>query len=280
VKLRLRPTDEEQKRLTKRYTENPEAHQLYLKGTYYWNRRTGEMLKQATEYFQQAADKDPGYALAWAGLASCYAVYSAFELHSPRDSAPKAKEAASRALALDETLAEPHAALGHVKTGYDWDWSGAEREFKRAIELNPSYSLAHSWYSQCLEARGRLDDAIAESKRAQEVDPVSLTASALAGRTLCFARRYDQAIEQLRKTLEMDPSFLRAHWYLSMAYEQVGRYGEAIAESQKALSLSGGEAGVLAVLGHAYAVSAIPGQIKNDVVAHVYRGSKNQADRG
>src|SRR5262249_23097190 len=133
-----------------------EAHQLYLKGRYYWNRRTAETLKRAGEYFQQAIDKDPGYALAWAGLADCYAV-SAYDLLPPREAIPKAKEAASKALALDDALAEAHAALGFVKNHYDWDWPGAERELKRAIELNPNYATAHQWYSSHLEATGRMD---------------------------------------------------------------------------------------------------------------------------
>ena len=240
-KLRLRPTGEEQKRLTKRYTENAEAHQLYLKGRYYWNRRTTETLKRGAEYFQQAIDKDPGYALAWAGLADCFGLYGAFEVLPPRDAAPKAKEAAGKALAIDDTLAEPHAALGLVKATYDWDWSEAEREFKRAIELSPNYPNAHYNYGGRLVATGRLDEAIAESKRAQEADPLSLIAGAVAGRNFYFARRYGQAIEQLRKTLEMDPNFLRAHWFLARAYEQAARHQEALAECKKALSLSRGE---------------------------------------
>jgi len=255
-KLRLRPTGEEQKRLAKRYTENPEAHQLYLKGRYYiWNRRTPGLLKRAVEYFQQAIEKDSGYALAWAGLADCYALYSVYSVLPPREAAPKAKEAAGQALAVDETLAEAHAALGYVKTTYDWEWPSAEREFKRAIELNPNYATAHIWYAGYLEATGRLDEAVAEAKRAQEVDPLSLIVSALAGRAFYFGRRYDQAIEHLRKTIEMDPNFPRAHWFLGMAYEQVGRHEEAIAESQKALSLSEGEPELLGLLGQVYAVS-------------------------
>ncbi|MBI1791252.1 MAG: protein kinase [Acidobacteria bacterium] len=254
-KLRLRPTGEEQKRLTKRYTENPEAHQLYLKGRYYWNRRTTETLKRAAEYFQQSIDKDPTYALAWAGLADCYALYGAYGVLPPTEAAPKAKEAANRALVLDDRLAEPHAALGLAKTVYDWDWSGAEREFKRSIEINPSYATAHYWYSICLGATGRLDEAIVGSKRAQEADPLSPNIGTAAGDMFYFARRYDQAIKQYRKTLDMDPNFPRAHWFLAMAYEQVGRHEEAVAEAQKAVSLSAGEPGLLGELGHAYAVS-------------------------
>src|SRR5262249_25571769 len=153
--------------------ENTEAYQLYLKGRYLWNRRTGETLKRATDYFQQAIARDPGYALPWAGLAACYAVYGFYEVLPPGQSAPKAKEAANRALAMDGTLAEPHAAaLGYVKQRYDWDGPGAEREFKRAIELSPNDATAHYWYANVLAEMGRMDEAIAEAKRGQEADPV------------------------------------------------------------------------------------------------------------
>jgi serine/threonine protein kinase/Flp pilus assembly protein TadD len=253
-KLHLRPSGEEQKRLAKRYTENPEAHQLYLKGRYLWDRRTGETLKRATEYFQQAIDKDPGYALAWAGLADCYAVYSFYDVLPPREAAPKAKEAAIKALGLDDRLAEPHAALGYVKTSYDWDLPGAEQEFKRAIELNPNYATAYYWYAQTLAGR-RWDEAIAEAKRAQEADPLSLIAITITGQMFLGARLHDQAVDQLRKTLEMDPNYYFAHLLLGMAYEQVGRQEEAIAELQRAAGLSGGQTSALGALGHTYAVT-------------------------
>jgi serine/threonine-protein kinase len=254
-KLHLRPSGEEQKRLAKRYTENPEAHQLYLKGRYLWNRRTPETLRQATEYFQRARDKDAGYALAWAGLADCYAVYPTYDLLPPKEAVPKTKEAADRALALDDTLVEAHTALAYVKALYEWDWQGAEREFKRAIVLNPNYANAHNWYSLYLEATGRLDDAIAEAKRAQEADPLSLISYVAAGQAFYFARRSDQATEQLRMALEMEPSFYLAHWLLALVYEQERRYEDAIAEDEKALSVSGGAPRALSVLGHAYAMS-------------------------
>jgi TolB-like protein/Tfp pilus assembly protein PilF len=254
-KLRLRPMGEEQKRLAKRYTESPEAHQLYLKGRYLWNRRTGETLQRAAEYFQQAIDKDPAYALAWAGLADCYAVYAFYGVLPPRETAPKAKEAASRALALDETLPEPHAALGYMKDRYDWDWAGAEREFKRAVELNPNYATAHYWYANLLDNTGRLEEAITEAKRAQEADPLSLVASAAAGHALSIAGRYDQAIEQVRKALEMDQNFPLAHAYLALFDTQAGRHEEAIAEAQKAVSLSARASLALGMLGHAYAAA-------------------------
>jgi TolB-like protein/Tfp pilus assembly protein PilF len=252
-KLRLRPMGEEQRRLTRRYTENPEAHQLYLKGRYLWNRRTGDALRQAAEYFRQSIDKDPTYALAWAGLTDCYVLSSFYSGLPPKEAASKAKESARRALALDDTLAEPHAALAYVKTFYDWDWPGAEREFTRAIELNPNYATAHHWYGLYLDAVGRPDEGIAEVRRAQEADPLSLTISTTAGAAFFMARRYDQAVEQLHKTLEMDPNFPGAHLWLGLVHEQMGRGEEAIAELQKAASLSGGEPAELGLRGHAYA---------------------------
>jgi serine/threonine protein kinase/tetratricopeptide (TPR) repeat protein len=254
-KLHLRPTGEEQKRLAKRYTENPDAHELYLKGRYYWNRRTAATLTRATEYFHEAIDRDPGYALAWAGLADSYAVYSFYDLAPPSEASPKAKEAASKALGLDDRLAEPHAALGYIKTTFDWDWAGAEREFRRAIELNANYAMAHSWYSYQLGAVGRFDDAFVESKRAQEADPLSLIISSIDGNTLYFARRYDRAIAQLRKAIDIDPNFPLAHFYLGLAFLQLAKNQEAIEEYQKALNLSGGQTMMRSALGHAYAVS-------------------------
>jgi tetratricopeptide (TPR) repeat protein len=188
-------------------------------------------------------------------LADTYVISAAYDVFPPGEAGPKAREAAGKALALDDTLAESHKALAVVKTFYDWDWPGAEREFKRAIELNPHDESAHSIYSNYLEATGRLDDAIAEAKRAQDADPLSLVASAFAGRALYNARQYDQAIEQLRKTLEMDPNYARAHWILGMTYEQLAKYQDAIGEFQKALSLSSGESSTLGALGHVYASS-------------------------
>jgi eukaryotic-like serine/threonine-protein kinase len=252
-KLHLRPTGGEQKRLAKRYTENPEAHQLYLKGRYLWNRRTGGAIKRAAEYFRQAIDKDPTYALAWAGLTDCYVLDSFYSGLAPKEAASKAKEAAGRTLALDDTLAEPHAALAYVKTIYDWDWPGAEREFKRAIELNPNYATAHHWYCLYLVAAGRPDEAIAEVRRAQEADPLAPTLRSTAGVVFYQARRYEQAVEQLHKALEMDPNFPGGHLWLGLVYEQMGRSEEAIAELHKAASLSGGEPPDLSLQGHVYA---------------------------
>ncbi len=262
-KLRLRPTGEEQKRLTRRYTENPEAHQVYLKGRYLWNRRTGQTLRRAAEYFQEAIGKDPNYALAWAGLADCYALYSFYGVLSPKEAFPRAKEAAAKALEIDNTLAEAHASLIWPKISYDWDWPGAEREFKRANELNPNYAIAYNFYQGLLLAVGRPDEAVTVAKRAEELEPLSPIMGSVVGRNLYFARQYDQSIEHLRRVLDIDVNFPPAHLYLGWAYEQKGMFEEAIAEFQKGSSLSGGEPTMVGALGHAYAVSGQKGRAQN-----------------
>jgi TolB-like protein/Tfp pilus assembly protein PilF len=265
--LRLRPTTDEQRRLTKRYTENPEAHQLYLKGQFYWNRRTGQTLQRAAEYFQQAIDKDAGYGLAWAGLADCYALYGFYGVGSPREAAPKAKEAALTALRIDDTLAEAHSALGWIKMDYDWDWAAAQKELKRAIELNPRAGLPRARYGSYLERMGRVDDVIVEFKRAQETEPLSLIVSSVVGRGFYYARQFDRAIGELEKSLELDPNFAQTHLYLGWAYEQKARYEDAIAEFHKGVTLSGGESEMAGALGHAYAVSGKQGEAEKTLVA-------------
>jgi serine/threonine-protein kinase len=255
LKLKLSSADEN--RLTKRYTENPEANELYLKGLFYWNKRTGDGAKKAIEYFQQAIEKDPNYALAYAGLADVYPALTFFADTPPQESFPKAKAAAKRAVELDETLAEAHTSLAATLFYYDRNFPEAEREFRRAIELNPNYATAHHWYGLTYLARmERFDEAIAELKRAQELDPLSLVISADLGNTYIQAHQYDKAIEQLRKTIEMDQSFYFAHWQLGVAYEMKGDFQNAIAEYQKARQLND-DPWVLALLGH---VSAATGR--------------------
>ncbi len=254
-KLHLRPNGEEQKRMVKRPTENTEAYQLYLKGRYCWNRRTADMLKKANEYFQQAIDKDPSYGLAYAGLAESYALFNIYEVLPPSESCPKAKAAAMKALEIDEALAEPHATLGWIKVTYDWDWPGSEREFKRALEINPNDATARQWYGEYFEATGRLDEGIAWRRRSVEADPLSLINNTVLGEDLYYARRYDQAMDELRKTLDLDPSFAQAHLYLGYVYEQKGVFPEAVAELQQALSGSGDGPRYVSALGHAYAIS-------------------------
>jgi TolB-like protein len=254
-RLGLQPTSEEEKKLTKRYTEDPEAHQLYLKGRYTWDRRTAPTLRQAAAYFQQAIDKDPGYALAWAGLGDCYSLYSLYGVLPPAEAFPKAKEAIAKALEIDDAVAEAHASLVWIKSTYDWDWVGAEREYKRTIELNPNYVEVLTYYSGYLMAMGRLDEALAMAKRREEIDPLSLINSTIIGRRLYIGRQYDQAIEQLQRVIGTDANFAQAHLYLGLAYEQKGMFEESIAEFQKGSSLSGGDPRMAAALGHACAVS-------------------------
>jgi len=254
-KLHLKPAAEQQKRMAKRPTEDADVYQAYLRGRYYWNRRTDDALKRAVAYFQQAIDKDPGYARAYAGLADCYAAYAIYQVESPLETGPKVKAAAARALEIDSTLAEPHSSLAMTKMNYEWDWAGAEREFQRSAEIDPNNATAQSWYSLLLTATARPEPAAAALKRAHQLDPLSMSITASAGLELFYGRRYDEAIEQGRKALEMDPNFAAGHWFLGRPYEQKAMYPEAIAEFQKAVELSGGSPATLAFLGHAYALS-------------------------
>jgi len=252
--LRMRLTGEDEKRMAKNYTANPEAYQDYLKGLYWRNKITAEGFTKGIEYFQQAIAKDPTYALAYAGLADCYSARANNGYVPPREGYPKAKEAALKALELDDTLAEAHTALAFIKTDYDWDWSGADREFQRAIELNPGYALAHALYGSHFLRMGRFEEAIAEGKRSVELDPLSLLDNRVLGQSFYFARRYDQAIEQFRKTLELDPNFTATHRYLGEAYLQKSMYKEGIAEIEKELAISPNSTAALAYLGYGYAL--------------------------
>jgi serine/threonine protein kinase/tetratricopeptide (TPR) repeat protein len=254
-KLRLRLTDKEEKRLTRHSTENAEAYQLYLKGRYYWNKRTPDGIHKAIENFQEAIEKDPNYALAYSGLADCYQVPA--NPLPPRQRMPQAEAAAMKALELDNTVVEAHTTLARVLYAYDWDWSGAEKEFKRAIELNPRYAPAHQWYGAYLSATGRFREASAEEKRAQELEPLSLIMNFEVALGLYQARNYDQAIDQFQKTLELDPNFPPPHTYLPAAYEQKGMFEEAIAGFQRGIPVTEGADNTLTMAGlaHAYAVS-------------------------
>src|SRR5258705_3398008 len=214
-KLKLKVSGGE-RGLAKHYTESNEAYQLYLKGRFYWNKRTPEALQKAIDYFNQAIEKDSNFALAYAGLADCYVV-PAMRL-PPRDAMAKAKAAAMRALELDETLAEAHSSLGRVLASYDWDWTNAEKEYTRAIELNPRYAVAHQWYGGYLAVLGRSNEALAERKRAQELEPLSLIINAELGMAFYYARDYDQAIEQFPKTLALDPNFPAGRAFVLGAY--------------------------------------------------------------
>jgi TolB-like protein/Tfp pilus assembly protein PilF len=253
--LQAKLTGSEKRAIAAQPTENSEAHEFYLKGRYFWNKRTANDLKTAITYFQKAIDKDPNYALAYAGLADSYGLLPDFSAGSPQESFPPARTAATQAIKLDDTLAEAHTSLAHVLYLYDLDFDGSTREFRRAIALNPNYATAHHWLGVGpLTQSGRFDDAIAECKRAVELDPLSLINNADLGNTYSSARRYDEAIEQLRKTLEMDPGFYYAHWVLGLAFEAKGALDAAIEEYQKARALND-DPQVLALLGHAYASS-------------------------
>ena len=242
---------------SRRATKNPEAYEAYLKGRYLWNRRTEDSIRLAVAHFEDALRADPGYALAAAGLADCYAVYSIYQMETPHQSGPRARAAATRALQLDETMAEPHAALGFVKTHYDWDWQGAEKDFQRSIELDPQYPNGRFWYAVYLSARGRTEESIAALRRAQQLDPLSLVIRAGVGGEpgLYAARRYDEAIAQIKTAVELDPGFAVGRLWLGMPYVQKGMYREAIAEMEQALKLSAESPLVLGPLGHAYAVA-------------------------
>jgi eukaryotic-like serine/threonine-protein kinase len=253
-KLRMKLAGAEQTRVTRNYTENAEAYQLYLRGRFYWNKRTDTGLKKAIEYFNQAIDKDPNYALAYTGLADAYVLLPGYAAGSPQDSYPKAKAAAKKALEIDDTLAEAHASLGNALFLFDWNFPESTREFQRAIELNRNYAAAHHWYSGNLLLMGRFDEAIAEMKRALELDPLSMIINTELGTTYFYARQYDQSLEQLRKTLEMDPSFYYAHYSSGMAYLMKRSLEEALAEYQKARQLND-DPYVLALVGHFYAAS-------------------------
>jgi serine/threonine-protein kinase len=257
--LRLQLSGKEQQQLTKRYTENAEAYQLYLRGRYFWNKRTPEGVKKGLEYFQQAIEKDPGYALAYTGIADSYAVGNGGYLHlQPQEARPRAMAADRKALEIDNSLSEAHTTLADSLFYYAWDFPKADQEFRRAIETNPNYATAHQWYSEYLSAMGRHQEAIAEAKRALELDPFSLAINDGLGGALFYARQYDQAIEQLVKTNQMDPNFVSAHWDLSWAYEQKKMYSEAVAERQKVLNLRG-EAAIAAAIGEAFKTSGISG---------------------
>jgi TolB-like protein/DNA-binding winged helix-turn-helix (wHTH) protein/Flp pilus assembly protein TadD len=239
--IKIKVTPQEQARLASARPANPDAHEAYLKGRFYWNLRTEEGVKKSMEYFQQAIDKDPGYALAYAGLADSYILLGEWNFTAPKETYPRAEAAALKALEMDETLGEAHVSLGAARRDYDWDWVGAEKEFKRALELNPGYATAHQWYAEYLSAMGRHNEALAEAKRAQELDPLSPIINAYEGMVFFNAHRYDEAIAQLRNTLELNAGFYPAHYYLGVAYEQEERYAEAISEYQKAIALQPGD---------------------------------------
>ncbi len=253
TKLRLRLSGEEQKRLAKRETENSEAYQLYLQGRFYWNKFTEDGFRKSIAYFNQAVDKDPGYGLAYSGLADSYSLLGELSYAPPKEVFPQARAYAEKALQLDEMLPAAHISLGIVKLFYDWDLIGAEKALRRAKELNPNNSDAYHFYGHYLQLAGRSEEAVSETKRGVELDPTKLVINAELGWAYYAVHQPDQAIAQGRKTLELDPNFVYAYWIIAQACEQQGRYQEAIDELNKARPISADWSWIIAELGYAYA---------------------------
>lgn len=250
--LRLRLTREDRDRLKRRYASNAKAYRLYLEGRYFWTRREW---KSAIEYFQKTLTEDPKFAPAYAGLADCYSELAMSGTMASSDVLPMAKSAAMQALEIDERLAEAHASLGHIKGFYDWDWSGGEREFQRALELNPGSLSVHTLYAAHLACVGRVDAAIVQIGRALEVDPFAPNVNVQLGLYRYMQRKYDLAIEQYRKTLELSPNFNRAYLHLGWCYEQKSMWREAVAALERAIAISPDDPRTIASLARVYAMS-------------------------
>jgi TolB-like protein/DNA-binding winged helix-turn-helix (wHTH) protein len=248
---------QEQAALEKSKVVNPQAYEAYLKGRYFWNKRTGDGLKKAIDFFSQAIEQDPTYAEAYSGLADSYALAGDWEygVLPPQAAFPQARAAATKALALDDSLGEAHTSLAFALDLYAWDWAAAEKQYKRAIELNPNYATTHQWYAFHLLEMGRNSEGIFELRKAESLDPLSLIISADVADALCIAHLYDESVQQSKKALEMDPDFAVAHYELGQAFQQKHMYDEAIAEFQRAIALSGHSGAFDSNLAYAYAVS-------------------------
>jgi serine/threonine-protein kinase len=255
--LRLKLTRSGKKRLTKRQTDDAEAYQLYLKGRHHWNRWTEDGFYKAIEYFQQAVEKDPSYALAYAGLADSYVLLGWNSYLPPKHAFPKAKVAAMEALRLDPDLGEAHTPLAAVLWLHDWVWQEAQTEFKRSLTLNPTYPTANHWYAEYVMTMGRHEEAIARMRKSQELDPLSLIISDAIGWAFYMARQYDDAIEQLRRTVELDPNYPVTYWVLGLLLRKTGRYELAIAEGEKAVNLSGGSPLMRAALAQTFGAAGM-----------------------
>jgi len=252
--IRINLNQQEQATLKRVRIVNPKAYEPYLKGRYFWNKRTADGLKVALTYFTQAIDEDPQYAQAYSGLADTYALLGDWQyaVMTPKEALPRAKAAAIKALELDSTLSEAHNSLAFCLDVFEWDFDSAGKEFRRAIELNPGYATAHHWYAWHLSVSGRHDEAIVEMRKAEDLDPLSLIIKADLAELLLIAHSYDESIRQSRKTIEMDPNFPLAHNQLGLAYLQKHMYDEAVEELQKAVRLSGGSPTCIANLARAY----------------------------
>jgi TolB-like protein/DNA-binding winged helix-turn-helix (wHTH) protein/Flp pilus assembly protein TadD len=255
--IQINLTPREQAALKSAKAVDPHAYESYLKGRYFWNKRTAEGLREALTYFKQSTTQDPTYAQAYSGLADTYSLMGDWQwaVMTPREANLQAKTAALKAVELDPMLGEAHNSLAYVLDGFDWDFAAGGREFERAIELSPGYATAHHWYAWHLALLGRDQEAIAEMKKAQSLDPLSLIINADLAELLVLAHQYDASIQQSRKTIEMDPDFAMAHHQLAQAYLQQHKYEDAVAESQKAVQLSGGSPTCTATLARAYALS-------------------------
>jgi TolB-like protein/DNA-binding winged helix-turn-helix (wHTH) protein/Flp pilus assembly protein TadD len=277
AQIRIEVTPQEQAALKSAKKIDPEAYEAYLKGRYFWNKRTADGLRKAVDYFNQAITKDPNYAAAYSGLADTYALLGDWQyaVMTPKEAMPKAKAAAVKALKLDDSLGEAHASLAFCLDGFDWDFEAADREFRRAVELSPGYATGHHWYSWHLALLGRNSEAIAEMTKAENLDPLSLIINADLAELLLIAHFPDESTEQSRKTIEMDPNFAFAHNQLAQAYLQKHMFAEAIAEVQKAIQLSGGSATLTANLARAYAAT----NRKAEAVA-LLNDLKNSSARG
>jgi DNA-binding SARP family transcriptional activator len=255
-KLRVRMTVEERRLVVRRYTADPDAYGLYLKGRFHWNKRTADGLTRGIDYFEQAIQRDSAYALAYSGLADCYNLLSLYSVLPPGETMPRAKAAAEKALEIDASLAEAHTSLAYVHVYYDRDWDAAEREFRCALAINPNYATAHHWYHEFLTAMGRFEEQAAEILLAQELDPLSLIISTDVGWGLYYRRSYDDAIEQLRRTLDLDANFAVAHVMLGLAYAQKRMLTDAQSSVQRAIDLSGNSPSTLALaaLGYVHAI--------------------------
>lgn len=262
-KLEVKLTGGSHTLLPKRSKQNPEAYRLYLKGRYYWNRRTGDAVKKGLDYFNQVIELDPVYGLAYAGIADSYSMMVFNNMISPRDGLPKARAAANRALALDESLAEARSSEAFVKLFYDWDWSGAEREFHRTFEVDPNYSIARQWYAMELAALGRHEEAVRETERGLEIDPLSLSINATSGLLLYFVRQYEQGLEQGLATVDLDPNFFASHFVSGLALEQRGQLEKALNEFRASANLSGRWPLFVGAYGHACAAAGDREEARN-----------------
>lgn len=263
LKVRLSP--DEKKTLKKRFTENTEAYQLYLQGRYFWNKRSEETLKTAIKYFREAIEKDPRYALAWAGIADSYSLLGEYGNIPRKELYPQAQAAANKALEIDDRLAEVHTSLASLLMLNRWDWENSEKEFNRAIALNPNYATAHHWYSQWLLCMGRIEEALRTVSRAAELDPVSQAILKDKGLALYYNRQYDRAIEIARRTLELDPHYAGAYRLLSLSYQGKGMFDQAIAENERWGALTKNQLETTVALAQLYAASGRSGKAREIV---------------